>query len=194
MQRYFSIALIGYLLGSIPFAYIFTRIWTRGDIRTVGSGNVGTTNVVVQVGRVPGLLTAIGDGTKGLFAAIAGSSILPTAAAAPLVGLLFAVIGHNWSIWLGFEGGGGLATTIGGLVEISFAAALCALSLWGLTYILTGHKYVSSVGACAVLPLALGLLRGTWTDVWLGAALALSLSVKQVAAWYRWASGRLKPI
>lgn len=191
-MRYLPIAMIGYFLGSIPFAYIIARAFKHIDIRGVGSGNVGTTNVVLQVGRLPGVLTALGDGLKGLAAAIAGSSILPGQVAAPLVGLLFAVIGHNWSFWLGFDGGGGLATTIGGLVDISFATALCALALWGLTYAITGHKYVSSVSACAILPLALGLLRGTWTDVWLGAALGCSLAVKQVAAWYRWTMGRLQ--
>lgn len=187
MRQYLPIAAVGYLLGSIPFAYVITRLWSGRDIRRLGSRNVGTTNVLLQVGRLPAVLTALGDGGKGLLAVLAGRWMLAQDSIAPLVALVFAVIGHNWSIWLQFEGGGGLATSIGGLVDISLAAAVCTLTLWGLTYLVTGHKYVSSVGACAILPVAMGVLEGTWVHVWFGFALGLTLAVKQVVAWYRWA-------
>ncbi|MGE5560576.1 MAG: glycerol-3-phosphate acyltransferase [Chloroflexota bacterium] len=185
MSEYLQVAAVGYLLGSIPFAYLVSRLWSGADIRRLGSGNVGTTNVMKQIGRIPGVLTALGDGGKGLAAVVAGRLMLAQDQLAPLIALLFAVIGHNWSLWLKFEGGGGLATSIGGLVDISLAAALFTLTLWGLTYVVTGHKYVSSVGACAILPVAMGILKGTWLYVWFGFFLGLMLAVKQVVAWHR---------
>lgn len=188
-MRYLQIAAVSYLLGSVPFAFLIARAWSGIDIRRAGSGNVGTTNVVKQVGRIPGILTAFGDGGKGLLAVAASRLILAGDALAPLIALVFAVVGHNWSLWLHFEGGGGLATSIGGLVDISLPTAICTLTLWGLTYMVTGHKYVSSVGACAILPVTLGVLKGTWLYVWFGFVLGLALAVKQIAAWHRWAVG-----
>lgn len=188
MSKYVQVAVVGYLLGSIPFAYLVAHLWSGLDIRRVGSQNVGTTNVLKQVGRIPALLTALGDSGKGMAAVVVGRLILAENSFAPLIALVFAVIGHNWSLWLHFEGGGGLATSIGGLVDISLAAALCTLTLWGLTYVVTGHKYVSSVGACAILPVTMGILKGTWLYVWFGFILGLMLAIKQIAAWYRFSA------
>ncbi len=145
-------ALLCYLLGSIPFAYVTTRLFHGGDIRTLGSRNVGTTNVVKQVGWLAGLLTLLGDMGKG-WAAAAISSVAP-------VGQLrfalpaFAIVGHNWPIWLRFRGGGGLATFVGSCLVLSdLKSALFGMAIWGLCYLVIRDHDISALTACIGVPL-----------------------------------------
>lgn len=103
--------LAAYLIGSIPAAYLLTR-WFKGkDIRMVGSKNGGTTNVLLQAGRLPGLLTLIVDMAKGYCSVLLGG--LSELSLLRFVAPAFAIAGHNWPVWLRFRGGGGLATFMG---------------------------------------------------------------------------------
>src|SRR5690554_3504661 len=117
----FLLVLKSYFVGSIPFAFIFTRLARKLDIRKIGSGNVGTTNVFKQIGPLPACLTAVGDGCKGLIAVMIGSAVGSGVGGSgdELIALLVAIIGHNWPVWLKFQGGGGLATFIGGMLFIT---------------------------------------------------------------------------
>ena len=122
-----------YFMGSIPFSYIWAKVFSGIDIRRVGSRNVGTTNVVLSSGLIPGLLSGIGDLGKGVVAVLFAQAIAPESVVMHFVAALAAVIGHNWPIWLSFQGGGGLATCIGTLLVLSqapciygyFWAAIC---------------------------------------------------------------------
>ncbi len=150
-------ALLCYLVGSIPFAYIITRLFHGGDIRTLGSRNVGTTNVAKEVGWLAGLLTLVGDMFKGWVAA-AVSALAPLGKVR-FVLPAFAIAGHNWPVWLRFKGGGGLATFVGSCLAYSdLKSALFGMVVWGLCYLLIRDHDLSALTACIGAPLLFALL------------------------------------
>lgn len=144
-------SLLAYLVGSVPFSYLVAR--ARGvDIRTVGSGNVGATNVARSVGYPWGALALLLDAAKGvLSASLSGAWSLPLWPAA------FAVVGHNWSLFMGMKSGKGVATSLGILFVVSWPVALVAIALWGLIASLTRTVSVASVASLLSSPLLLWL-------------------------------------
>jgi len=114
VQEIFAI-IIGYLLGSIPSAYIATRLATGKDIRQMGGGNVGGQNVFREVGIWPAFVVGIVDLSKGAAAVAIAYWLLDLSPLFVLLAGLAAVIGHNWMVWLKFSGGKGMGTTIGAL-------------------------------------------------------------------------------
>jgi len=181
-----AIAVVSYVIGSIPFSYMAARVFKHIDLRKVGSRNVGTTNVVKSAGVVPGLLAVIGDCGKGIVAVLVARATMPELPWATFVAALLAVIGHNWPIWLGFHGGGGLATCIGTLFVLSAASVFYLLMLWGASYVLTRHKYASSVFGCVSLPVFLGIYEQSWAYFSFGLGMGVLLGAKQVIAWLRY--------
>jgi len=160
-----------YLAGSIPFAFLFAR-FNGVDIRKVGSGNVGATNVFRAVGKGWGVLTFTCDVLKGLLPALA----LPWAAraltGAPLSGDglalgcgAAAIAGHTWPVWLRFKGGKGVATTAGVLLGVAPLAALFGLVVWALIFFPTRYVSLASVGAAAAVPLA-AWVRAYWSRLY----------------------------
>ncbi|MBP6014914.1 MAG: glycerol-3-phosphate 1-O-acyltransferase PlsY [Alphaproteobacteria bacterium] len=117
----------GYLLGSIPFAYLVTQAFSLGDIRQVGSGNVGATNVLRTGNKLAAALTLIGDVGKGVVAVLIAKQFgdLPAMAAA-----LGAFAGHIFPVWLNFKGGKGVATCLGILAALHWPVALIAFGTW----------------------------------------------------------------
>ena len=111
-------ALIGYVLGSIPTAYIVTRLKTGKDIRKLGGGNVGGLNTFKSVGVVPAIIVALVDVGKGAAAVAVTYGLLNLDQVYVLVAALAAVAGHNWMIWLKFTGGKGMGAAVGTLVVI----------------------------------------------------------------------------
>jgi glycerol-3-phosphate acyltransferase PlsY len=110
--QYTLVILAGYLLGSIPFGYIVGRM--KGvDVREYGSGRTGGTNVLRSAGKLPAAVTIFGDLAKGAIAVLLGRALLGTELAAALAGV-GAVVGHNWSVFIGFRGGAGTGTSMGG--------------------------------------------------------------------------------
>jgi glycerol-3-phosphate acyltransferase PlsY len=184
--QYVMLALTSYLLGSIPSAYLVGRMFAGVDIRRVGTGNVGATNVVRNVGWAAGVLTGVLDVGKGMAAVLVGRAS-GLGSVAPLVAVICAVIGHNWPVWLKFHGGGGLATFGGGLaLTMPIWQILVAGCAYGLLYLVTKHKYFSSVFMCAALPLWLGLSKSSWDYFLFGLAGGTALGVKQVRAWFKY--------
>ncbi|MBC7338664.1 MAG: glycerol-3-phosphate acyltransferase [Firmicutes bacterium] len=179
------LALASYLIGSFPSGYLIGRAVRGLDIRRVGTGNVGTTNVVRNVGWPAGILTALLDAGKGMgVVLLAREGWGPTA---PLLALPCAVIGHNWPVWLRFHGGGGLATFVGGLaLMVPFWQIVVAGCLYGLVYLVTRHKYFSSVFMCAAIPVWLGAAKSSWDYFLFGLATGVLLGFKQVRAWIRY--------
>jgi glycerol-3-phosphate acyltransferase PlsY len=177
--------LLAFLLGSIPFGLLMAR--SRGiDIRAHGSGNIGATNVLRVMGKKYGIPCLLLDMLKGLIpVAIAVNLIqitgrpvqvplgLPDAWAlklaagdalkaqfAHILTALFAVLGHNYSPWVGFKGGKGIATSAGVLLGLMPFAVLLLLVIWLLLFLTTRYVSVASMGAAAVLPLL--TLWGSW--------------------------------
>jgi glycerol-3-phosphate acyltransferase PlsY len=141
---------LGYLLGSIPFGVIFTRMAGLGDIRKVGSGNIGATNVLRTGRKGLAAATLLGDGLKGTAAVlIAGAIWGPDAA---IVAALGAFLGHLFPVWLGFKGGKGVATFIGCLIGLNLYAALGFAAIWlGLAFA-TRYSSLSSLVASGATP------------------------------------------
>lgn len=147
-----------YLLGAVPFAYLVAR--ARGvDIRTVGSGNVGATNVFRAVGKGAGVLTFLLDAAKG-YAAAAGLPPALTALGVPAdqhwplygaLGGLAAVCGHNWPVYLGFKGGKGVATSAGMLLGIAPAAMGLGFGAWIVVFLASRYVSVASIAAALVV-------------------------------------------
>jgi len=150
MRLEYLIPLLSYLLGSIPFGYLLIRSTEGKDIRTLGSGNIGATNVFRR-SRLAGVLTLVLDAAKGYLAVVlAGwlSGSLKWQAAAALC----AIIGHVFTIWLHFKGGKGVATGCGAYLALAPLAVLTTLGLFLLILVLTRYISASSIGATALFP------------------------------------------
>src|SRR5947207_12039006 len=150
-----------YLLGSIPTGYLVAR--AKGiDIRTVGSGNIGATNVFRILGNSAGIFVLVFDGLKGFAgcAWLVDAVILafPTSPEATeylrLIAGLAVILGHNYPCWLNFKGGKGIATSAGVLAALVPWALLIILSLWIILFALTRYVSVASLAASFTLPLA----------------------------------------
>lgn len=140
-------ALLAYLIGAIPFSYLIAR--ARGiDVRQVGSGNVGATNVARAAGRGWGAFALLLDVAKG----VAGVA-LGLALGTPLSLGGMAVIGHNWSVFLNFQGGKGVATTLGLLGALAWPVALVTVGVWGGLVAATRYVSVGSVGCLLLAPI-----------------------------------------
>ncbi|MGF6309788.1 glycerol-3-phosphate acyltransferase PlsY [Bradyrhizobium sp. i1.8.4] len=144
---------IGYLLGSIPFGMILTRLAGTQDLRTIGSGNIGATNVLRTGHKGLAAATLIGDMLKGTVAVIiAGSIDGPNAA---MLAALGAFLGHLFPVWLRFRGGKGVATYIGVLLGLFWPAALIFAVIWLGTAYTTRYSSLSALIAAFVTPLFL---------------------------------------
>ncbi|MFO1128051.1 MAG: glycerol-3-phosphate 1-O-acyltransferase PlsY [Rhodospirillales bacterium] len=123
-------AVVGYLAGSIPFGLLLTRLAGLGDIRRVGSGNIGATNVLRTGNKGLALATLILDGLKGALPVLLFTGDAGASAWAPMIAGLAAVIGHNFPVWLRFRGGKGVATTLGVLTALAWPVGLAAAAVW----------------------------------------------------------------
>jgi glycerol-3-phosphate acyltransferase PlsY len=149
--------LVGYLLGSVPFGLVLTRLAGLGDIRAIGSGNIGATNVLRTGRRTLAALTLLGDALKGTVAVVIGS--LLGGGIAPLAAGLGAFLGHLFPAWLGFKGGKGVATYLGVLVALSPLTALVFAATWMWVAALSRFSSLSALIASLVTPPVL-LLTG----------------------------------
>jgi len=143
-------ASIGYLIGSIPFGLVLTRMAGLEDIRTIGSGNIGATNVL-RTGR-KGLAAA----TLLLDAGKAAAAALVFAQWGDIAGLLagfFAVLGHNFPVWLKFQGGKGVAATLGLIIAVAWPAGLMACATWLLVAAVFRYSSLAALAALALSPL-----------------------------------------
>lgn len=140
--------ILGYLLGSIPFGLILTRLGGAGDIRTIGSGNIGATNVLRTGRRGLAAATLLLDGAKGAVAVLLAANVAPlhTAPTAGLWAGAFAVVGHMVPVWLRFRGGKGVATGIGVALAACWPEGVLMCAIW-----LVGAKVtkISSASALA---------------------------------------------
>jgi len=148
---YFLAALVGgYLVGSIPFGLLVTKLAGLGDIRQVGSGNIGTTNVLRTGRKDLAAATLLLDGGKGAAAVLIGSNWGPDIA---LLTGLGAVVGHLFPVWLKFKGGKGVATTLGTLLALQFWVGAAACATWLLVAVLFRMSSLSALVAVAAAPL-----------------------------------------
>jgi glycerol-3-phosphate acyltransferase PlsY len=145
--------LIGYLFGSIPFGMILTKLAGTQDLRSIGSGNIGATNVLRTGRKGLAAATLIGDALKGTVAVIIAGYFGGTNAA--MVAGLGAFLGHLYPVWLKFNGGKGVATYIGVLIGLFWPAAVLFCVVWLATAFTTRYSSLSALGAAFVTPLFL---------------------------------------
>jgi glycerol-3-phosphate acyltransferase PlsY len=172
-------ALLGYLLGSIPFGLVLTKAAGLGDIRSIGSGNIGATNVLRTGHKGLALATLLLDGGKGAAAVLIAGIFDPTLAVLAGGG---AMLGHIFPVWLGFKGGKGVATALGTLLAVMWPVGVLCCLVWlvmALLFRMSSLASLTSVAAAPVLGWALsgvpifGMVR---TDL-VRAALALFIAV-----------------
>jgi glycerol-3-phosphate acyltransferase PlsY len=156
---YIAVLLMSYFLGSVPSGFLAGK--ARGvDVRTVGSGNIGATNAFRALGKTAGTLVLLADAFKG-FAAARWLPLLtvcffpdarPQQENLALAAGIGAILGHNFTCWLNFKGGKGIATSAGVVLAWAPLACLTALALWGIVFVITKFVSVASIAAALVLP------------------------------------------
>ena len=149
---YLITAFAAYLLGSIPFGIVIARLFGLGDLRAIGSGNIGTTNVLRTGNRLAAFLTLMLDAGKGAGAVLVARSVLGEDAA-QLAGLA-AFVGHLFPVWLGFRGGKGVATFLGILLALALPVGGAACGIWLITARIRRYSSLAALVAAALSPLA----------------------------------------
>ncbi|EJL57439.1 acyl-phosphate glycerol 3-phosphate acyltransferase [Rhizobium sp. CF122] len=149
-------AAIGYLLGSIPFGLILTKAAGLGDVRSIGSGNIGATNVLRTGNKKLAAATLLLDALKASAAAWIVGYFLGNEAA--LIAGFFAFIGHLFPVWIGFKGGKGVATYIGTLLGVAPIMVLAFAAVWLAVAFTTRYSSLSALVAMLVIPVALWIL------------------------------------
>jgi glycerol-3-phosphate acyltransferase PlsY len=174
LLSYAATAVLGYLLGSIPTGFLVAQ--SRGiDIRTVGSGNIGATNLLRALGKPAGIAVLLADALKGwlavvllprlVFLLLGTPSDFTTREAHAIIGGVCALLGHNYTCWLQFKGGKGIATSAGVLLALVPWALLIILGVWIVLFALTRYVSLASIAAAATLPFASLLTKESMVKV-----------------------------
>lgn len=151
-----ALIIFAFLMGSIPFGVIIAKL--KGvDLKKVGSGNIGATNVLRAMGKGPAMLTLTGDVMKGAISVAVGRYFLDDLAMQGIIGLA-SILGHNFSIFLRFKGGKGVATTAGVLLLYSPRVAAVTIALWLTVIVASRYSSLGAIVAFGVLPLTTYLL------------------------------------
>jgi len=171
-------AVFGYLLGSIPFGVIATRLGGAGDVRKIGSGSIGATNVLRTGRRDLAAITLIGDGGKGALAVLLAQVLTHSADAAALAGGA-AFLGHIFPVWLRFRGGKGVATFFGTLIAIAWPAGLAAGATWLVMAFVFRFSSLAGLTAAALAPLYVFLFNQTpESKLWVAAFMAVLIFIR----------------
>ena len=153
------LAILAFLCGSFPSGLVLGKLILGQDIRRGGSGNIGAANVARQAGFKVGVLTAVLDALKGLIPVLIARGVGMDTRGLALVALA-AVLGHDFSIFLRFRGGKGVATTVGVMLALAPPAALLSIAVFVVVFLLSSYASLASLGALALLPLFLVLTHG----------------------------------
>ena len=146
---YLAALAFGYLVGSIPFGVIMTRLFRLGDLRAVGSGNIGATNVLRTGNKLAAGLTLLGDGLKGTVAVLLAARWGPETVVFAGLG---ALLGHCFPVWLKFRGGKGVATFLGILLGLHWPSMILAALVWLATAAISRYSSLSALIASAATP------------------------------------------
>jgi len=142
-------AALAYLLGSVPFGLLLTRLAGLGDIRRIGSGNIGATNVLRTGHKGLAAATLLLDLGKGVAAVLIGASLAPEMAIAAAIGV---TLGHMFPVWLRFKGGKGVATAGGVLLALSWPVGAAAFATWLLVAAISRYSSLAALAACVLAP------------------------------------------
>ena len=174
---YLVAAAVGYLLGSIPFGLVLTRLAGGTDPRRIGSGNIGATNVLRTGSRPLAAATLVLDAGKGAAAALLLALVDDTSG---LIAGFLAVVGHNFPLWLKFKGGKGVATTLGLLLAVAWPAGLLSCATWLAVAALFRYSSLAALVALVLSPLFMSWVAGG-PPVYMAAALAVLAVIRHHA-------------
>lgn len=169
------VAVLAYLLGSIPFGVVITRALGLGDLRAIGSGNIGATNVLRTGNKAAAAATLVLDAAKGGVAVLIARAL--TAEDGAQLAALMSFLGHLFPVWLGFRGGKGVATHLGTLLALAWPAGLLACAVWLAIAAAFRYSSLAALVAVASAPVWLAVTGGAQTI-----ALALALAA---LVWWR---------
>ncbi len=150
-MEYIIAILTGYLLGSIPFGLVLCKIFGLGDVRSIGSGNIGATNVLRTGNKLLAFATLILDSGKGAIAVLIINHIFGFTPA--MLAGFFALIGHCYPVWLKFKGGKGVATTLGTLLALVWPVGLAACGIWFITALIFRISSLAALVAVGLTPI-----------------------------------------
>ncbi len=153
-----DIPVAAYLLGSIPFGLLLTRLFGGGDVRKSGSGNIGATNVARVAGTLPGIVTLLFDVAKGAAAVWLAGRFSNESATWMMIAVLASLLGHCFPIWLKFRGGKGVATAAGAFLVLCPPALLGSVILFLLVVFFWRYVSLASISAAASMPLLIYIL------------------------------------
>ncbi|MHA6266054.1 glycerol-3-phosphate 1-O-acyltransferase PlsY [Aliiroseovarius sp. CAU 1755] len=172
------VAALGYLLGSVPFGIVMARLFGLGDLRQIGSGNIGATNVLRTGNKPAALLTLLGDAGKGAAAVLIARALFADDAA-QIAGFA-AFLGHCFPIFLGFKGGKGVATWLGTMLALAWPVGLAACATWLVVALLFRISSLAALAAAALSPIW-AILLGLTSYAVLSIALALLIFIRHRA-------------
>jgi len=175
-----GVIILGYFIGSIPFGLIVSRLYGI-DIRKQGSGNIGATNVLRVLGIVPGSIVFILDLLKGALATSLVILALGLTAYLPIILTgTAAILGHMFSIYLGFQGGRGVATSAGVLLAIAPDLFLITITIFALTLALSRYVSVSSITSAVILAILMLVFRKPAPYAWVTVSVAVLIIIRHV--------------
>ena len=146
--------LLGYALGAIPFGLLLTRAAGAGDVRAIGSGNIGATNVLRTGRKELAVATLLLDAGKGAAAVLLARMIWPDLPQAEGLAAIGALLGHLYPAWLGFKGGKGMATLIGIVLALHWQSGVAIMLVWLALFVLTRYSSVGSMVAALAAPVS----------------------------------------
>ncbi len=176
-MEYLLVILTSYLIGSIPNGLIVGKTIYNVDLRQYGSKNIGATNAYRTLGVKPALAVFLTDALKGVIGVLIGQYIGGTAIA-ELLGGIGAVIGHNWSIFLGLKGGRGVATGLGVIAVISPKVTLIVFIVWAIIVYFTRYVSLASIIAAALVPITMWLFNSRQEFLYFGIVAALFVIIR----------------
>nr|WP_314277168.1 glycerol-3-phosphate 1-O-acyltransferase PlsY [uncultured Peptostreptococcus sp.] len=181
MLIYLLVILISYFLGSISWAYIISKYVFSSDIRQYGSKNPGTTNMLRTFGKKAGVITLLGDLIKGSLAVVISNLLAARMGLEPdlakYISALAVVCGHNWSIFMRFKGGKGVATSYGTMLVISPLMTLASISFYLVILVVTRYVSIASILGVSLFPILM-VLANDMSGIWLGILLSISVIYK----------------
>lgn len=173
--------IIGYLVGSIPFAYIAGRLVKGVDIRQVGGGNVGALNVVREIGAVAGISVLVGDVAKGAVAVLIAQWLGVSLIFVFIAGFA-AIVGHNWPVFLKFKGGMGAATTIGVFLALVPVELAISFAIMAIVVLVTSNVRLGLSVGLAFLPLIVWGFGGAGSLIAYSLAIPIFLALRSIPA------------
>ena len=181
MLVYLLVVVISYFMGTISCAYLISKYRFSKDIRQYGSKNPGTTNMLRTFGKKAGAVTLVGDYLKGTIAVLISSFLAKKLGADPdlarYISALAVVCGHNWSVFMRFRGGKGVATSYGAMLAISPLMTLASMVFYIIILLVTRYVSIASMLGVCLFPILM-LMTDNMSGLWLGILLSVSVVYK----------------